>query len=88
LLTQYLFPGLMLLLIGVWFSSCARCRRRCRTRSDEFRKSKARCWKRIRLSDFADVAGVEEAEEVEEMVDFLKDPAKYQNWAAKFRALG
>ena len=50
-----------------------------------FGKSKARMLEQDQNKvTFADVAGCDEAkEEVEEMVDFLKDPAKYQKLGGK-----
>ncbi len=50
-----------------------------------FGKSKARMLEEDQIKvTFADVAGCDEAkEEVEEMVDFLKDPAKYQKLGGK-----
>lgn len=50
-----------------------------------FGKSKARMLEEDQIKvTFADVAGVEEAkEEVVEMVDFLRDPAKYQKLGGK-----
>ena len=50
-----------------------------------FGKSKARLLEEDQVKvTFADVAGVEEAkEEVSEMVDFLKDPTKYQKLGGK-----
>ena len=50
-----------------------------------FGKSKARMLEQDQIKvTFADVAGCDEAkEEVVEMVDFLKDPAKYQKLGGK-----
>lgn len=50
-----------------------------------FGKSKARLMEQDKNNvTFADVAGVEEAkQEVEEMVDFLRDPSKYQKLGGK-----
>ena len=50
-----------------------------------FGKSKARMLEEVQIKvTFADVAGCDEAkDEVAEMVDFLKDPAKYQKLGGK-----
>lgn len=79
------FP--MLLLIGIWIFFMRQMQgggaggRGAMT----FGKSKARMLEEDQIKvTFDDVAGVEEAkEEVEEMVDFLKDPAKYQKLGGK-----
>ncbi len=79
------FP--MLLLIGIWVFFMRQMQgggaggRGAMT----FGKSRARMLEEDQIKvTFADVAGVEEAkEEVEEMVDFLKDPAKYQKLGVK-----
>ncbi len=79
------FP--MLLLIGIWIFFMRQMQgggaggRGAMT----FGKSKARLLEEDQIKvTFDDVAGVEEAkEEVEEMVDFLKDPAKYQKLGGK-----
>lgn len=79
------FP--MLLLIGVWVFFMRQMQgggaggRGAMT----FGKSKAKLLEEDQIKvTFADVAGVKEAkEEVSEMVDFLKDPAKYQKLGGK-----
>lgn len=51
-----------------------------------FGKSKARLLSEDQIkTTFADVAGVEEAkEDVQELVDFLKDPGKFQRLGGVF----
>lgn len=52
-----------------------------------FGKSRARMMTEDQVKvNFNDVAGCDEAkEEVGELVEFLRDPGKFQNWVAKFR---
>jgi cell division protease FtsH len=79
------FP--MLLLIGVWifFMRQMQGGGAGGRGAMSFGKSKARMLEEDQIKvTFDDVAGVEEAkEEVEEMVDFLKGPAKYQKLGGK-----
>jgi cell division protease FtsH len=74
------FP--MLLLIAVWVIYM---RRNQGYGGNGFGKSKARMLEEDKLSiKFSDVAGCEEAkEDVEELVDFLKDPQKFQQLGGK-----
>lgn len=78
------FP--MLLLIAVWIFFMRQMQGGAGGRGAmSFGKSKARLLEEDQIKvTFADVAGVEEAkEEVAEMVDFLKDPSKYQKLGGK-----
>ncbi len=77
------FP--MLLLIGVWFYVMQKMQGGGRGGAFSFGKSKARMLDENQNQvTFADVAGIEEAkEEVGEIVDFLRDPAKFQKLGAR-----
>ena len=72
--------GPMLLLIGVWIYFMRQMQGGGKGGAFSFGKSKARMLDEANnTTSFADVAGCDEAkEEVKELVDFLKDPQKYQ----------
>lgn len=75
------FP--MLLLIGVWvfFMRQANVGN---NKALSFGKSRARLIENTKKVTFADVAGADEAkQELEEIIDFLKDPAKFQRLGGK-----
>jgi cell division protease FtsH len=81
LLTTILISwGPMLLLIGVWVYFMRQMQGGGKGGAFSFGKSKARLLdENTNTVTFADVAGCDEAkEEVKEVVDFLKDPAKFQ----------
>jgi len=73
------FP--MILLIGVWIFFMRQMQGGGKGGAFSFGKSKARLLDEAKERfTFADVAGCDEAkEEVSELVDFLRDPAKFQN---------
>ncbi len=77
------FP--MLLLIGVWVFFMRQMQGGGGRGAMSFGRSRARLLGEDQVKvTFADVAGVEEAkEEVEELVDFLKNPAKFQKLGGK-----
>jgi len=80
LMTILVSWGPMLLLIGVWIYFMRQMQGGGRGGAFSFGKSKARMLDESANSvTFADVAGCDEAkEEVKEVVDFLKDPARFQ----------
>ncbi len=80
LMTLLVSWGPMLLLIGVWVYFMRQMQGGGKGGAFSFGKSKARLLDENTNSvTFADVAGCDEAkEEVKEVVDFLKDPAKFQ----------
>jgi cell division protease FtsH len=77
------FP--MLLLIGVWVFFMRQMQGGGRGGAFSFGRSRARLLGEDQVKvTFADVAGVEEAkEEVKELVDFLRDPGKFQKLGGK-----
>ena len=77
------FP--MLLLIGFWVFFMRQMQGGGKGGPMAFGKSKARLLSKDQIKvTFADVAGIEEAkEEVSELVDFLKDPSKYNKLGGK-----
>ncbi|WP_439115367.1 ATP-dependent zinc metalloprotease FtsH [Hydrogenophaga sp.] len=80
LMTLLVSWGPMLLLIGVWIYFMRQMQGGGKGGAFSFGKSKARLLdESSNTVTFADVAGCDEAkEEVKEVVDFLKDPAKFQ----------
>jgi cell division protease FtsH len=80
LMTLLVSWGPMLLLIGVWIYFMRQMQGGGKGGAFSFGKSKARLLdESTNPVTFADVAGCDEAkEEVKEVVDFLKDPAKFQ----------
>src|SRR4030095_9337746 len=82
------FP--MLLLIGVWIFFMRQMQGGGRGGAFSFGKSRARMLdESTNTVTFADVAGCEEAkEEVAELVDFLRDPSKFQKLGRPHPARG
>jgi cell division protease FtsH len=80
-LSQLLMASLpMVLLIGVWIYFMRRMQGGANGGAMNFGKSKAKLIEEDKVKvTFADVAGCDEAkEDVQEMVDFLRDPSKFQ----------
>ena len=75
------FP--MLILIGVWIFFMRQANSG-NNKAMSFGKSRARLIENTKKVTFADVAGADEAkEELEEIIDFLKDPEKFQRLGGK-----
>ena len=75
------FP--MLLLIGVWVFFMRQANSG-NNKAMSFGKSRARLIENTKKVTFADVAGADEAkQELEEVIDFLKDPVKFQRLGGK-----
>ena len=75
------FP--MILLIGVWIFFMRQANAG-NNKAMSFGKSRARLIENTKKVTFADVAGADEAkQELEEVIDFLKEPAKFQRLGGK-----
>ncbi len=75
------FP--MILLIGVWIFFMRQANAG-NSKAMSFGKSRARLLENAKKVTFADVAGCDESkQELEEVIDFLKDPAKFQRLGGK-----
>lgn len=75
------FP--MILLIGVWIFFMRQANSG-NSKAMSFGKSRARLIENTKKVTFADVAGADEAkQELEEIIDFLKDPEKFQRLGGK-----
>lgn len=75
------FP--MILLIGVWVFFMRQANAG-NSKAMSFGKSRARLIENLKKVTFADVAGCDESkQELEEVIDFLKDPAKFQRLGGK-----
>ena len=87
LMTLLVSWGPMLLLIGVWIYFMRQMQGGGKGGAFSFGKSKARMMdENNNTVTFADVAGCDEAkEEVREVVDFLRDPQRFQSLEAEFR---
>lgn len=85
LFTFFFSWGPMLLLIAVWIFFMRQMQGGGKGGAMSFGKSKARLLSEDQIkTTFADVAGCEEAkEEVAELVDFLKEPSKFQKLGGK-----
>lgn len=77
----------MLLLIGVWIFFMRQMQGGGGKGAMSFGKSKARMLTEDQIkTTFADVAGCDEAkEEVGELVEYLREPSRFRNWAARSR---
>jgi cell division protease FtsH len=80
--------GPILLLVGVWIYFMRQMQGGGKGGAFSFGKSKARMLDDANnVTTFADVAGCDEAkEEVKELVDFLKDPQKFQKLGGRIHA--
>lgn len=75
------FP--MILLIGVWVFFMRQANAG-NSKAMSFGKSRARLIENLKKVTFADVAGCDESkQELEEVIDFLKDPGKFQRLGGK-----
>lgn len=81
--TDYVFPVLwLLLLVGLGFYMFRMISRQ-NNQNMDFGRSRAKAQKNIKVR-FADVAGAdEEKEELQEIIDFLKNPQKYNDIGAR-----